>query len=733
MPKIYLKAVSISKQHSVDELALRQLLAYEWQSMSGIVYLSEVDASKATLVLDFDLEQDESKISITPKIEYPNEKKSYKGEILSMPWSEYGKMAKRLTYAYLKLIAEKNRLHRYLYSEPVYHPQKEEWDQDILSQSEAMVYRSLASKQMSREEKLSRYAALVSGRPKFLLFRYESLLEVLSGNRSSEKEIWKEWLSLDPKDSIFSYLLAESLADSAKKKGDYELANEFYLQVKKQRETLGHIYSPNYAFAMSELGGFYQRTNQDSALYHLNTAKLIYEAMGMETSLPYIKNQIRYSALLSSIGQKELALNEMFSLETRISLLAEKERALFYYNLARLEYEMQVYESSLQYLKKAKDELKQIAWINTDLHFTIMNLAAASYFSLGKVNKAEEIWLDLVQSKNIFSIETRPFFRKIHYNLARLYVLRGAKDLADTYYKVYTRLTPYSEIRDLSNSERLELETFLFPEMINQNDSSLLTDWEKETIKSYTGRYVFQSQDDEKRARTYQDRLEDSNLLLSDLIDSQKENHPTLLKLKNSLFAKKKSYEKGENILFFDIGPALNNLEAPAITSQSVAYHFPKMDVVLWELPSEVELFHKNVSDEKKEKLYSFSNLRILSANGVAKPETTLEDHKNWVLLNRSIPKWKDKTIILRAANSIDIYETFDAIYPHLLHLAEYFKENPVIYFFNRSILLKKANSSQFMIIGYQSVRGFHHNYQSLDRNGEPPYTLFQYPWEEFE
>tara|TARA_Y100001933_G_C18492529_1_gene353090 strand:- start:132 stop:392 length:261 start_codon:yes stop_codon:yes gene_type:complete len=75
-------------------------------------------------------------------------------------------------------------------------------------------------------------------------------------------------------------------------------------------------------------------------------------------------------------------------------------------------------------------------------------------------------------------------------------------------------------------------------------------------------------------------------------------------------------------------------------------------------------------------------------------------------------------------ANSIDIYLKWYEMEDVLQQLAEELKDSPLLLFFNRSILLKKAGSTIYEVVGYVSIRGFHHNLELLDRGGEPPYTL---------
>ena len=85
----------------------------------------------------------------------------------------------------------------------------------------------------------------------------------------------------------------------------------------------------------------------------------------------------------------------------------------------------------------------------------------------------------------------------------------------------------------------------------------------------------------------------------------------------------------------------------------------------------------------------------------------------------------EDYPIVIRAANSIDIYCKWGPVRNALIKMAEDFKQNPTLLLFNREILFKPAGSTKWRIIGQVSTRGFQHRNTSKRIKG-PPYELMQ-------
>ncbi|TGN20532.1 tetratricopeptide repeat protein [Leptospira idonii] len=714
--------------------AVRELVSLGFAQGSDLVYygensdLSFVKQNRLHIVLQGEFEIEKGSLSFSPKIYFPQTKKYFSESGFSVPWADLGKTPFLILKSYEHLIRETIRLHRILLHPPKLALLNPELNSEVLSETEFGLYTILFSSSVSTEQKLDIYKTLALSSPRAAFLYYEKAKALLVWKSvSSHKDIWKEWEDKKLSDTMYHSLLAYRIGRELFFSGDLEKSFEYLQIARKTRENLKQVYHFEYAHSLSLLGQILVKIGKkEEALYYLTSAKEMYSSLDLSGDKETTINLWYHSLLLADLNQKEVALSGFFKVEPQVSVFTDFERALFYFDLGKLQYDLGAYEASLPYLSKVRSILFQKNLSNHELNFHTLVLQAAAQFRLGNANVAKSIWEDILSAKGMLNIEDKLFYRYSYFNLAKIYSAKNAEEEADRFYKVYTRLSPYNAIVPLGSAVCL-VPDFILPGVYAEPTENEFTGLEEAVIRSYTGRYIFSGQDEEIRARTYENRLEDTNEFLSDLLEKDFFGTPSLSYLKESLFPKKKSFEKGENIVFLDIGPALNNPDAPGITSQSVAYHFPKMEVVLWELPKEVDLFLKKVPSDKKDRLYSFRNIRILSADGVGKFETEYSDPNHWILKNRSIPNLKDKTIIMRAANSIDIYETYTKIQPHFMDVAFHLKDNPVLYFFNRSILFKPKGQAKFSLIGFQSIRGFHHNFQSLDRNGEPPYTLSKF------
>ncbi|TGL56624.1 tetratricopeptide repeat protein [Leptospira ognonensis] len=742
IPKISLSPWRYSSVKGIDlhNDTLSHLVSLEFQKMSSLVFLgfeiekADFESTFADIALGGDFDVDRFGITFQAEIKFPKHFKSYSGQKLRVSWDEIGKAPIQITESYLSLIREKIRLNRYLLLNPKYESLPFDINPEILSSSEYLIYKSAFDKSVTELQQQALMNQLISAKPKSPFLRFESLLSSLKWKGSSVgKDVWKVWTENKFMSSDYTYLLSYEIAKGYYSEKQNDLAFEFFQLSRKERENQGKVFHEEYAETLSLIGRILISLGKsEEALFYFTSAKEMYETLAYERKSNYLVNQIHYSLLLAQLGQREIALNEFYKLEKSISQFHDFDQALFYYNFSRLQFSLSSFEASLHFANLSKKKLFQIGQTNHELSFHLILLSGAINFSMGNYNQAQFYFEEIINAKAFLPIEDNLYYRNALLNLAYIYQIKGSVDETESYYKQYTRLSPYSGILPLESKPNLQITNYIQFGTFEIPKNDAFTTYEESVIKSSTGRYIFNGQDEEIRARTYQDRLEDTNEFLRDLLHIDFFGTQALAYLKNSLFPPNKSYVKGENVVFIDIGPALNNVDAPGITSQSVAYHFPKMNVILWELPTEVELFLKKVPNDKKEQLYSFGNIRIISADGVGNFLESYEDTNRWLFRNRNIPKLKDKTIIIRAANSIDIYETFNKIQPHFKDIGATLMDNPVLYFFNRSILFKPIGSTKFTIIGYQSVRGFHHNFQSLDRNGEPPYTLAKYTLNEY-
>jgi hypothetical protein len=83
--------------------------------------------------------------------------------------------------------------------------------------------------------------------------------------------------------------------------------------------------------------------------------------------------------------------------------------------------------------------------------------------------------------------------------------------------------------------------------------------------------------------------------------------------------------------------------------------------------------------------------------------------------------------VIVRAANSVDIYCSKKNNEDLLLQTAVDFKQNPVLFLYNQSILTKCAGATDWDLLGRVSSRGFNHRTRYIQPYGpafDAPYQL---------
>ncbi len=704
----------------VLEAGLDQLLS----ESGNLVYLGVWDGltnpnrQRTEFILSGELEILDSSIAFTPKLEWLDSKKKFKGKPVQVSFEEIGELLPKAYMGLTSLLNETFRLERIQKDVPNWATTPTE----ILSESEwqELIYQIKIANGSYYLETKDNLSDKKSSIVKTLYMK--SIL--LKKSEDLNRELWKNLGGNQMFPSIQKSKLAFHIADFYFERGELTKALEFALASKKEREAFGKVYHPEYCKILNLIGNILVRNNKkEEAIFFLTSAKEMYDTLGLSSDETAVNNRYLYGLVLADLSQLELANYSLSDLKS--DSLTKESQILFHYNLSLLDYRLASFTKAKVRIAKQTKILSKMELTNHDISLYTLNLIAAIELKLGNWNVAKSSWESIVQAKSVYNIEDKPYYRYALFNLALIEKNRNNLDASENYYKQYTRITSFSQIQNLESEPIVG--TQFYQDDLKFPEQGKFLELEEKTIKSYTGRYIFYGQDEEIRARTYENRLEDTNLFLSDLIEENQFKSKNINRLKKRLFGDYSNFSKGNQIVFFDIGPALNHPEYPGVTSLAVAKHFPEMEVVLWELPTEVNLFLLKVKPEKKDFLYSFKNIRIFSADGVGDFESDYQNEKNWILRNRPIPKLKGKTIILRAANSIDIYEPFTKIEPHFESMAKILKENAVLYFFNRSILLKPKGSEKFTLIGNQSIRGFHHNFQSLDRNGEPPYTILTY------
>ncbi|TGK92675.1 tetratricopeptide repeat protein [Leptospira brenneri] len=716
-----------SKESDSKTLRILSLLIdFEFKKITGGVYLGKEDSlslakkNRSNFVLYGAFEWKEKGIEFTPKLSSVEQKASYSGKPVYLPYEERGKLVSSIYQSLSHLLDETIRLHRLMKRKP-------EWkfppEDEFLSESE-FVKLSEYDSNLSLEEKTSLLKSFEF--PSEYVQFLKLVVSLEKRTDESFKEIWRNVGGNSNFPAYTKFYVAKNIAEFYFAKKEFSKTIEYASAARKERESLKSVFHSDYADTISLLGkALVLDGKKEEAVYYLTSAKKLYETLGLLMDPSSVENSYFYGLLLYDLSQAELASYELSSI--RGLLPSGLESIYLDFNLAKVYYDLGRFDASLSLLQDQRKIIMDEGFVNHDIALYSYNLYAASLYKSGKWSVAKSTWESLVNAKSIYGIEDKPYHRYALFNLAVLSKLRNNPEQTESYYKQYTRLSPYGQIVDLPTNDRFEIGKPIYPYTWEIPVQNSFAELEEKTIRSYTGRYLFNGQDEEIRARTYENRLEDTNLFLDDLLNAKAFLSKPMSFLRKTLFGDLKRFEKGNQIVFFDIGPALNHPEYPGVTSLAVAKHFPGMEVVLWELPGEVDLYLKKVKPELKDRLYSFPNIRILSADGVGEFQTIYTEPKNWILRNRPIPNLKGKTIIVRAANSIDIYEPYTKILPHFQNIGKELKTNPILYFFNRSILLKPAGKEKFILIGNQSIRGFHHNFQSLDRNGEPPYSILPY------
>lgn len=503
--------------------------------------------------------------------------------------------------------------------------------------------------------------------------------------------------------------------------GFLDLAGELLVS---SRKTL----SVDYAHYLHLRGEFslLEKDEPKARLSILNSQEIL-KRLGQEHNPLYLKNKFRLSQLYKTGGQTQLSLME---LEEALHI-NESDWKLYpadhwfflaqaHFNLGTLNLELGRLDFAKIHLTKAMRLLQENNSINTELMLQVRLNLSVCYLMLGDRNGFLH-WAMLYDNDlKILNLERSDFDSKNSYNLALAYLQKGGGESAKFHSDRYTRMTPFSKLRSLQLESRPEAFPVRFE--YQKPTGGTLTDWEAGIVKSFTGKYRAEAQTQDIRSRTYTHRLDDHELFLAQLFGVMETRSPEMAELQK-LLRIRRNHSNGDGVVFTDIGPALGNATQPAVTSLSLLERFPKMDMVLLELPEEVEYFYTKTDEGARKKILANDRIHILAGDGT-QPISEILRRESAKKTSHPLPKFKNQLHIIRAANSIDIYEPFTKVMPYLESLGrDYFAED-VLVFFNRSVFWKPRGSGRLILIGLQSNRGYYHNTQSLDRQGEPPFVL---------
>lgn len=510
--------------------------------------------------------------------------------------------------------------------------------------------------------------------------------------------------------------------DRYKTMGLLQLADNLF---KSSQTTLSLSYAKN----LSYMGAFYanEKNWENARLYLLNSQAILDRLNGFRHPV-YLQNKFLLAKVYRNNRQIHLGTLE---LEEAIAIAHEEWNfnkedyffylALSYYNLGTMYLESDRPSEAYKKFLKSESLLRKKPLIYSELMFYSVVNRGASLILQGKWNEFISLGLDLNKDIRIIGLEGSTYDSKNSYNLSLAYQSKGALETSRDFGTYYRKITSYSQLKSMDKGSRPEF----FPIVLEYEKSKewIFSEQEERLIASFTGKFRMENHADEIRSRTYTDRLEDHDIFLGELFGKLQPTTLEMVELRKR-FGINREYRTGKNVIFIDIGPAIANAYHPAVTSMSLVENFPSMETILMDLPSEVNIFLKKTDPKLRENLLKYENIRILAGDGVLPLKTYFRKEGAWVIPSRGIPQVSGKMIVIRAANSIDVYEPYSRVRPFLESLGEDFKDENLILFFNRLIIAKPKNTNKFQVIGSQSIRGFYHNIQSLDRQGQPPFIL---------
>lgn len=506
-----------------------------------------------------------------------------------------------------------------------------------------------------------------------------------------------------------------------------EVANTYFIGSNR-------TYSVQYAdYLSTEAKLFLIEKDTKSAQLSLLNAQKIYKELKQSANDNYIENQYELSKIYYQYGWLGLAFVEMEESSKAMQLRNSYMDRVNFYNLSRASFNLGTLSlmmgknlEAITYLEDTISILQKDHLSSSDLMIQARTNLSAAYLGLKNWNQVIYNGSQLLTDLSLLELNGSDFESKNLFNLAVAYSNKGGVETSKEYLDRYKRITPYSKLIDFSENKKE-----IFP-IITESlkfGESFLPSFEEKIIRSYTGKYRIEGQSQDIRSRTYLDRLEDHDIFMQNLLTQTGSNQINMHKLKEILDISS-GFESGQNVLFVDIGPALGNLSQPAVTSMSLVNKFPEMQMLLIELPTDVEFFLKQTEPAARAKVIENKQIHIIQGDGTTPLKSWFQgkSESSWVLKDRIKPSTLGKLIIIRAANSIDIYEPSSKVLPFIESLVSDFDQNNVIVLFNKSIFAKPKNWNRLQLFGSFASRGYYHNSQSLDRQGEPAYQLNSLP-----
>jgi hypothetical protein len=533
----------------------------------------------------------------------------------------------------------------------------------------------------------------------------------------------------------YGALLSE-LAFSRQSGGDAAGAGALFTRALAALRAAGAGDSADAALCLNALGAMQlDRQAYGPAYNYLAEARRLFDLSGFPASAANDDNLAALAATAALAGRRNVALDAFARLEKSYALTGQNdatEGALLRYNRALVRLRDPAGDATLVRgdLAEARRIFFRNGWVNSELYIEALVNEAIAEKRAGNLEEAEAKLERARLQLRMLGLENASIYPATLANLARLRALRGDRYNANRLglqarralrhdYKRRWTLT-----RSILSIEDMRAAGLRFLQHVPGGSDIFYTRDEEDQVRGWTGAFRIERHHQGIVSRTYAGRLDDTNVLLFDLLNDRQRSSPGLNRLRD-MFAGGSVALDGRGLTFIDIGPAIANLENPAITTQSLARDFPAMRVIAFDLPEQVDFFFRQVSRANQERVRAFPNLHVVAGDGYLPLLAQLQSAQAWRLTDREPARPRSgQPIVLRAANSIDIYGRWDQIAPVLRNIAADFKDSPLLFFFNQSLLMKPRGETRYRVVGFLSVRGFHHNVNSLDRGGDPPYTL---------
>ncbi len=602
--------------------------------------------------------------------------------------------------------------------------------------------RGLARERYAPEEAARQYRRALALEPYFLEARDRAFF---TGYRSARNaRLAARMLNLDyaaqlrsGRTDLVNYgaMLAE-LAFSRQYGGDAAGAGTLFARALAALRAAGAGQSADAALCLNALGAMQlDRQAYVPAYNYLAEARRLFDLNSFPSSATNDDNLAALAATASLAGQRTVALDAFTRLEKSYALTGQNESAegaLLRYNRALVRLRGPAGDATLVRgdLAEARRIFFRNGWVNSELYIETLVNEAIAETRAGALDEAEAKLERARLQLRMLGLENASIYPATLANLARLRALRGdrynanrlalqaRRALRHDYKRRWTLTRSILNIDDMRAAGLRLLQHAPVPSDI------FFTREEEDQVRGWTGAFRIERHHQGIVSRTYAGRLDDTNVLLFDLLNDRQRSSPGLNRLRDMLVGSSASLD-GRGLVFVDIGPAIANLSNPAVTTQSIARDFPAMRVIAFDLPGQMDFYFRHVSRANQDRIRAFSNLHLVAGDGFLPLYAQLQSNEAWRLVDREPARPRPgQPLVLRAANSIDIYGRWDQIAPVLRSVAADYKDSPILFFFNQSLLVKPRGDVRFRVVGFLSVRGFHHNVNSLDRGGDPPYTL---------